>query len=103
MNHNDLFDLLRTVHNNVRCPQCGRQYIFSDMKIRGIVDTICFLELNCTNHMPLIATVTINAKNGKEKNNRDEKIKADDVIDIHKFLKEFNGSFENVFKNDLNR
>ncbi len=96
MNHQDLFKLMRTVHRNVRCPQCGRQYNFSDIKIRGIVDSVCFLELNCTDHMPLVATVVIEQK-GQAPKIKYEPIKSDDVIETHKFLKEFNGGFEQYF------
>lgn len=96
MNHQDLFKLLRTVHHNVRCPQCGRQYTFSDIKIRGIVESICFLELHCREHMPLIATVVI--ENISERFIHNEPIKSDDVIETHKFLKGFHGGFKEIFK-----
>lgn len=97
MNHNDLFNLLRTVHRNVRCPQCGRQYAFSDIKIRGIVDAVCFLELHCTDHMPLVATVMIDQKQAKIPV-ISEPIQSNDVIETHKFLKDFNGSFKEMFE-----
>ena len=97
MNHKDLFNLLRTVHSNVRCPQCGRQYAFSDIKIRGIVDSICFLELHCTDHMPLVATVMIEQKGDKHKNYNNSPIKSDDVIEVHKALKDFKGNFQKMF------
>lgn len=97
MNHQDLFKLLRTVHRNVRCPQCGRQYIFSDIKIRGIVDSVCFLELSCTDHMPLVATVVIDNITKNQDNTRLKPISSDDVIEAHKLLKEFKGNFEEIF------
>jgi len=97
MNHKDLFNLLRTVHRNVRCPQCGRQYAFSDIKIRGIVDLICFLELHCTDHMPLVATVMIEQKTPQKPNIGNSPIKSDDVIEVHKALKDFKGNFQEMF------
>ncbi len=95
MNHRDLFKLLSTVHKNVRCPQCGRSYSFSDIKIRGVIDSICFLELYCKDHMPLIATVALSQT---EKESHQEKIKVNDVIETHRFLKHFRGGFEQMFK-----
>lgn len=95
MNHQDLFKLLRTVHKNVRCPQCGRQYVFSDIKIRSIVDSVCFLELNCTDHMPLIATVFIDSN--RQDNFNFKPIQSNDVIETHKILKDFSGGFEEMF------
>lgn len=95
MNHNDLFNLLRTVHRNVRCPQCGRQYAFSDINIRGIVDSVCFLELHCTDHMPLVATVMID---NKKPASEASPIQSDDVIETHRMLKDFDGGFKEIFE-----
>ena len=95
MKDQEMFELMRTVYQNVRCPQCGQKYMFSNIKIRGIVDDICFLELNCPGHMPLIATVTIK-RIGLDK--IETVIKANDVIETHKFLKSFKGGFEESFK-----
>lgn len=97
MKDKEMFDLMRTVYRNVRCPQCGQKYMFSDIKIRGIVDDICFLELNCPGHMPLIATVTVKRISSSEKI-PEGAIKANDVIETHKFLKTFDGGFEETFK-----
>jgi hypothetical protein len=103
MNNNEIFKLLQTVQRNVRCPQCGRQYLFSDIKIRGLVDAIYFLELNCSGHMPLIATVMLNQTPGVKKQVLDNStIKINDVIEMHKFLKKFNGNFDHLFKEKNN-
>lgn len=97
MKDREIFDLMRMVYKNVRCPQCGQRYLFSDIKIRGIVEDICFLELNCPGHMPLIATVTIKKQTNSDK--PEKAILANDVIETHKFLKTFEGGFEEKFKN----
>lgn len=95
MNHQELYKLLITVQKNVRCPQCGKSYDFSSIQIRGVVDTIVFLELSCTNHMPLLATVSL----GREKSPapKKEKVGPDDVIEAYRFLKKFNGDFQKLF------
>jgi len=96
MNQTEISKLLHTVWKNVRCPQCGKQYSFSQIKIRGVLDEVCFLELNCSDHMPLIATVFINSKN--QSNSRDNiRINSNDVIDTHKLLKDFKGNFKKIF------
>jgi len=102
MNHQELYKLLSTVQKNVRCPQCGKQYGFTDIQIRGIVDSIVFLELNCSNHMPLLATVSLSKQQTKAKSKNSE-ITSDDVIETYKTLKEFNGSFEELFKENVNK
>ena len=96
MNHQDLSKLLRTVQGNVRCPQCGRSYEFGRIKIRGVVDTICFLELSCKSHMPLIATVMLQP-NKKTKQGA-KQIDVNDIIETHKVMKSFTGGFESMFK-----
>lgn len=96
MNHQELFKLLKTVKKNIRCPQCGKEYDFSQIKIRGIADFIIFLELSCPNHMPVLATVALNGKLPEEK--IEGKVDNNDVIETYKFLEEFSGSFEKIFK-----
>lgn len=102
MNHQELYKLLTTVQKNVRCPQCGKQYGFIDIQIRGIVDSIVFLELNCSNHMPLLATVSL-SKQTPRIAKRNKEITPDDAIETYKTLKEFNGSFEELFKENINK
>lgn len=95
MNHQELYKLLTTVQKNVRCPQCGKEYDFSLIQIKGIVDSIVFLELNCKGHMPLLATVSLSKQNSISQKN--ERVTSDDLIEIHKSLKDFNGNFERLF------
>lgn len=97
MNHQELYKIVQTVRTNVRCPQCGKQYSFKQIKIRGIVDNIVFLELNCTTHMPLLATIAFTPRVRSKK--KTEKINSNDVVEVHSFLSTFSGNFEQVFKN----
>lgn len=97
MNHLELYNLLKTVRKNVRCPQCGKQYDFSQIKIRGIAEFIVFLELSCENHMPLMATVALTKKAEKDEKTVG-KISSDDVIETYKFLKDFSGGFDKIFQ-----
>lgn len=95
MNHQDLYKLLKTIQKNVRCPQCGKQYIFESIDIKGIIDSMVFLELHCPSHSPLVATVAMT----KQKRKANEgNVTNNDVIETYKFLKNFNGGFEKVFK-----
>jgi len=96
MNHQELYNLLRTVKRNIRCPQCGKEYDFSEIKIKGVAEFIVFLELHCPSHMPVLATVALSPK--RPKLLKDIKINTNDVIDTYKFLKNFSGGFENIFQ-----
>lgn len=101
MNHLELYNLLKTVQKNVRCPQCGKEYDFPSIKIRGIAEFIVFLELSCGNHMPLIATVALTKKIDKEEKERPSgKISSDDIIETYNFLKDFSGGFDKIFQDN---
>jgi len=96
MNHQELYKFIESVRKNVRCPQCGKQYTFENIEIRGIVESIMFLELHCQDHMPLLATVAISTS---RKENKKEQITSNDVIEIYKYLKKFSGNFTELFEN----
>ncbi len=97
MNHQELYKFIQTVQKNVRCPQCGKPYTFSNIEIRGIVETVMFLELHCSSHMPLLATVSITKQKSQK---TQEKITSNDVIEIYEYLKKFSGSFTEIFENN---
>ena len=99
MNNKELYKLIQTVQKNIRCPQCGKEYLFSKIRIKGIMDKIVFIELSCTTHMPVLATVSIAGKEIHDKIIKN-KITNDDVLDIYETLQKFNGDFEKIFKNN---
>jgi len=97
MNHIDLYNLLKTVQKNIRCPQCGKPYDFKNIKIRGIANPVAFLELRCGEHMPVLATVALN-KSSKEQRKNEDSLNSDDVIETYRFLKNFKGGFDKIFE-----
>lgn len=97
MNHKELFNLLKTVKKNIHCPQCGKEYEFSQIRIRGIAEYIVFLELSCTDHMPVMATVALSNKFALE-DKATKSINSNDVIETFKFLEKFPGGFDKIFK-----
>lgn len=100
MNNKELYKLLQTVQKNIHCPQCGKEYSFSEIKIRGIIESIVFLELNCSDHMPVLATVTLDIQSKLQKKNN-SKVTSNDVIETYKILKDFSGGFDKLFKNKI--
>jgi hypothetical protein len=101
MNNKELYKLLQTVQKNIRCPQCGKEYGFSEIKIRGIMDTIVFLELNCAGHMPVLATVTLTKSQMESKAKNNQKVGNNDVLETFKILKNFKGGFDKLFNNPI--
>jgi len=72
------------------------------IQIRGVVDSIVFLELHCRNHMPLLATVSLQKSNSPKDANISGKISSNDVIETYRFLKDFKGSLEQIFDKEKN-
>jgi len=101
MNHQELYKLIVTVQKNVRCPQCGKPYGFAFIQIRGIVDSLVFLELSCADHMPLLATVSLSKRKASIPLSK-EAITSDDVIETYKFFKDFKGNFKDIFSKETN-
>lgn len=97
MNHKELYNLLKTVRKNIRCPQCGKQFDFSQIKIRAIAEFVVFMELTCPDHMPVLATVAL--QNGKLV---DEKpllgsVDSNDILDAHNAIEALSGGLESLF------
>jgi len=99
MNHKDLYNLLQTVKKNIRCPQCGKEYDFKQIRIRGIAEFIVFLELHCTSHMPVLATVALskNLLDGSGSLNDATQVNSNDVLDAYHALEKFRGGFDKLF------
>lgn len=96
MNHKDLFNLLKTVKKNIRCPQCGSEYNFDQIKIRGTAEFIVFLELSCKDHMPVLATVALTPSKLEEEASKVQ-VDNNDVLATFEFLEKFPGGFDKLF------
>lgn len=100
MNKEELFNLLKTVRQNIRCPQCGKQYGFSDIRVRSVAEFVVFLELSCSDHMPILATVALSKNFSKKDQIKSEVITGNDIIKTYEFLKDFSGGFQKIFNQE---
>jgi len=124
MNDEQIRQLMRRLGIVLECPRCGHKYNLEDISLRSYSGPTYNLKLVCSFcHTPVTASVTIAgdlrgvAENfsrnllGSEKalditkpkiKNFGRKNKAlitnDDIIDMHNFLKEFDGDFGRTFK-----
>lgn len=58
MTQEELKKILHTVYKNIRCPSCGKQFEFGHIHVKGFFNNLCFLELQCSDHLPLYATIS---------------------------------------------
>lgn len=95
-----------------RCEVCKRPYRIGNVEIIGHQDEFWFLSISCPNckNRNLIAAFMdgrrleiISDLTPEEKTRlvESDTVTADDVIDVHQFLKSFNGDFISLFKSEV--
>jgi len=120
MNTNQIRQLIKNLQIIMRCPKCGKKYNLEEIFLKGYSGDTYFLQLNCSNcRTPVSATIAITgnmaeiakANVGKiqdltgplqqrteeQAKTQKTKITTDDIIEMHQFLKEFQGNFSNLF------
>lgn len=108
-------ELLRSLSQMMKCPRCGRKYQIQNMKFVGRVNAFYVLQFKCEHcNVPVMASILVSELNNLGKklprfSDLGEKdllkfvntpnIAADDVLDMHEFLKDFNGNFKELIGN----
>ena len=85
MTSNKIQKIFQTIQKKVRCPHCGRQYSFENIHILSSTGSICFLKLECGNHMPMLASVAMSSPRIENVACSTE-ITANNVLDVHEKL-----------------
>ena len=109
-------ELIKTIQQTARCPECHSAYSQQGINVIGELGDIIFVHLQCDFcHKPVLATVKITHQTlRKEKiapfdlqknefkkfSPKTTKITSDDIIEAYIFFKNFDGDFERLFKAD---
>lgn len=96
MNSNEIQKIFQTVAKRLRCPRCGKQYSFENIHVLSSTKSICFLQLECENHMPVMASVAVSGPKITTLK-QESAISTDDVLDAHEKLSQIK-SVEELFK-----
>ena len=107
-------ELIKNIRNSIKCPNCNASYHSGFISIIGEVSDTILVKLKCSFcQMPVFASVSIRnqkisennldqssfQENNSENNNIEAKgITTDDIIEMHEFLKNFDGNFNNFLK-----
>ena len=102
-------NLLRKLITTIKCSLCGRHYNRGNIKVMGQKEKFWFFSAYCSN-CKTRSLVAVIVKNGKPPElvtdlteeelsafDGREDVTADEVIDMHNFLKDFSGDFSNMF------
>ncbi len=111
MNSYQLQELIKNIQSMMRCPSCGSNYSSEQIHFLGQLDMAALIQLDCQScGLPVMATIIVSEKNQPQAKimsdisreelagtaNRDA-VNTDNVVDMHQFLKEFNGDFDQLF------
>ncbi len=114
MDRQQLQELIKSIKSLMRCPSCGASYRASSIQLLEEMDVACLIHLECSQcGMPVLATIIAKTEKidqsrfitnfGEQEINlpKEEKVSSssidvDDVINMHEFLKNFDGDFESI-------
>lgn len=104
MNFQDLKVIIAQIKKKISCPKCSGRY--SDQDIEMIGNLNCeqtFFYAVCPNcSLEAVVNVCIHTDHFEISTPRMErlggKIESNEILDMHNFLKEFNGDFQGMFK-----
>lgn len=124
MNGKNFQELIKNLQVFYKCPSCGSNYHFDDIKFLGKVDSHCFMQLSCHDcSLPVLATVLLSgparSTTGAKKSTAKSKsspvsrksdlkprekarfiakgeITATEIADFHLFLSSYSGDLSNL-------
>lgn len=95
---------------SIKCAVCGQRYEVANINILGHQQDLWFLRVFCPGcrTQGLVAAVIKEERKGETLSEltpeerrhffRSEPVSVDDMLDMHNFLKSFDGDFEELFK-----
>ena len=113
MNFQDLRIIVNQIKKSMPCPSCHSKYHDEDIEVAGnIGPDHFFIHTFCSNcEVEALLHVAFGNENGESLPSfqrlgtapRQGQIQANDVLDIHNFLKNFQGDFSSLFKEDSDK
>lgn len=107
MNIKLLKEVIRHLKRHVHCPTCQQEYGNANINIIGALPDQAVFHLQCRRCQGNIFLSTVVQNNRKqrkiehhphEESSENSKISKDEVLDMHNFLKKFDGNFRQQFK-----
>ena len=101
--------LIKRFMTSIKCSVCGQRYGVGDVKVLGHQEDLWFLNVSCSGCQTkcLVAAVIKAGKTPEvitdlaeaelDKFKEMDKLTADEVLDMHSFLKGFDGDFSQLF------
>ena len=104
--------LVKRLITSVKCESCGQNYEAGDIEVLDHDQEVWFLKVLCSScHSERLVVATVKDMRGIEVSTdlteaemdrfaNVDVVGADDVLDMHNFLKKFNGSFPRLLEQE---
>ena len=101
--------LIKRFMTSIKCSVCGQSYEVDNVKVLGHQEDLWFLSISCSSCQTqcLVAAVIKESKRPRiitdlaeaewDKFKKMDQLTADEVLDMHSFLKGFDGDFSQLF------
>ena len=102
--------LIKKFMTSIKCTACGQHYEIEDVRVLGHQEDLWFLSVSCSScHTQGLVAAVIKEQNKKPELITDlttaeivkfremSRITGNDLLDMHSFLKDFNGNFSGLF------
>ena len=87
----NLTEIIQQIQRDLTCPICQKRFDVGEIKLRGLFDHTLIVQTICAKgHLTLFMTTI------KEKVKLPA-ISANDIIELHEALENFNGNFEKLW------
>jgi hypothetical protein len=103
MNFAELKEIIKYLKKTVTCTTCNKKFINEDIRVLSTIGTEGLFHIHCHHcHNEVIVHITIFEQTSEKSSISIETRKAgniseNDILDIHNFLKQFNGDFKQLF------
>lgn len=90
----NLREIIQQIQRDLACPVCGKNYEIGEIRLRGLFDHTLIVQTICPlGHVTLFMTTV------KEVPKRPVVLTANEIIELHKALENFDGDFQKIWQN----
>lgn len=103
MNYSELQEIIKHIKKIVPCSNCKKKFMNEDLEVISTFQNEGLFHFSCRNcRTQLLVHANIVSQNEDTKNysiatHDADKISKNEILDMHNFLGNFNGDFENLF------
>ncbi len=96
---NPLDSMLDQAQSALSCPVCHRSFERNELRLRGMFERHGIVQASCSQeHNPTVVIFVADEHGAKSTVSKEQRITANDVLELHHALESFDGNFRNALK-----